>query len=131
MSIPFEIQVEVRYIARESDPDKARHVFAYTITISNRGSAQAQLMNRYWRITDGEGQVAVCRVGSIGRVASDDFDVRGAFSNYGDEIFICAPGVTAFAAGDGEGGAEVSPGDSSSLLCALSACQNNGRCKGI
>lgn len=53
----FDIKVEVRYIERESDPANLRHVFAYTITIANQGDEPAQLMNRYWRITNGEGQV--------------------------------------------------------------------------
>ena len=57
MSSEFDIQVEVRYIERESDPDASRFVFAYTITITNTGAEPAQLMNRYWRITDAEGKV--------------------------------------------------------------------------
>lgn len=57
MSGEFEIQVEVRYIERESEPEAGRFVFAYTITITNVGAAPAQLMNRYWRITDAEGKV--------------------------------------------------------------------------
>ena len=57
MSSEFEIQVEVRYIERESDPEASRFVFAYTITITNVGAEAAQLLNRYWRITDAEGQV--------------------------------------------------------------------------
>jgi ApaG protein len=57
MSNDFDIDVEVRYIERESDPEAPRYVFAYTITISNRSSEAAQLMNRYWRITNAEGQV--------------------------------------------------------------------------
>ena len=53
----FDIDVDVRYIVRESDPDNRRYVFAYTITITNRSDETAQLMNRYWRITNAEGQV--------------------------------------------------------------------------
>ena len=53
----FRVDVEVRYIERESDPDSQRYVFAYTITISNESAQTAQLLNRYWRITDGEGEV--------------------------------------------------------------------------
>ena len=53
----IEVQVEVRYIERESDPENERFVFAYTITISNVGAEPAQLLNRYWRITNGEGKV--------------------------------------------------------------------------
>jgi ApaG protein len=53
----FQIEVEVRYIERESDPDNQRYVFAYTITITNHSPETAQLMNRYWRITNGDGAV--------------------------------------------------------------------------
>ena len=62
------IQVEVRYIERESDPESRRFVFAYTITITNTGSEPAQLLNRYWRITDGEGKVEeVAGPGVVGK----------------------------------------------------------------
>ena len=53
----IDIQVEVRFIERESDPENRRFVFAYTITVSNISSEPVQLMNRYWRITDAEGKV--------------------------------------------------------------------------
>ena len=52
----FEIGVETRFIAAESDPAAARYVFAYTITIANRGDGKAQLLNRYWLITNGDGE---------------------------------------------------------------------------
>ncbi|HEY5647158.1 MAG TPA: Co2+/Mg2+ efflux protein ApaG [Pseudomonadales bacterium] len=68
MSGGFDIRVEVRYIERESDPDERRFVFAYTITISNRGERAAQLMNRYWRITNAEGRVEeVAGPGVVGK----------------------------------------------------------------
>jgi ApaG protein len=68
VSDDFRIEVEVRYIDRESDPDKRRYVFAYTITIANHGSAAAQLLNRYWRITDADGEVReVAGPGVVGR----------------------------------------------------------------
>lgn len=57
MSDGFRVEVEVRYIERESDPDNHRFVFAYTITISNDSDQIAQLLSRYWRITDGEGRL--------------------------------------------------------------------------
>ena len=53
----IDIQVEVRYIERESEPEGGRFVFAYTITVTNAGAEPAQLMNRYWRITDADGKV--------------------------------------------------------------------------
>jgi ApaG protein len=64
----IHIQVEVRFIERESDPANKRFVFAYTITITNTGDSAAMLMNRYWRITDGEGKVEeVAGPGVVGK----------------------------------------------------------------
>ena len=51
----IEIDVLTTYVEEESDPIKDRYVFAYTITISNNSAAAAQLMNRHWFITNGEG----------------------------------------------------------------------------
>jgi ApaG protein len=51
----FEIDVEPRYIARESDPEAKRWVFAYTITIRNTGEVAAQLSHRHWVITNADG----------------------------------------------------------------------------
>ena len=67
-SSEIDIQVEVRFIDRESEPERGRFVFAYTITITNTGAEPAQLMNRYWRITDGEGKVEeVAGPGVVGK----------------------------------------------------------------
>ncbi len=64
----LDIQVEVRYIERESDPEGGRFVFAYTISIGNSGVSAAQLLNRYWRITNAEGQVEeVAGPGVVGK----------------------------------------------------------------
>jgi ApaG protein len=52
----FRIEVEPRYIEKESDPETSRYVFAYTITISNTGTQSAQLMHRHWVITNGDGE---------------------------------------------------------------------------
>ena len=51
----FQVNVETRFVATESNPAERRYVFAYTITIANRGDKPAQLLNRYWLITDGDG----------------------------------------------------------------------------
>jgi ApaG protein len=68
MSGEIDIQVEVRFIERESEPEGRRFVFAYTITITNAGSESARLMNRYWRITDADGQVEeVAGPGVVGK----------------------------------------------------------------
>ena len=51
----IEIDVTTTYVEQESDLTEGRYVFAYTITIKNNGDKNAQLMNRHWFITDGEG----------------------------------------------------------------------------
>jgi ApaG protein len=53
----IRIEVETHYVERESDPAQQRFVFAYTITITNEGDAPAQLLNRHWHVTDGNGEV--------------------------------------------------------------------------
>lgn len=49
------VRVAPRFLERESDPDGARFVWAYTITIENRGADTLQLISRRWRITDDTG----------------------------------------------------------------------------
>lgn len=53
----IQIEVETRYVERESDPASKRFVFAYTITITNGSDSAAQLLNRHWFVTDGNGEV--------------------------------------------------------------------------
>ena len=69
----FEISVETRFMASESDPAESRYLFAYTITIANRGDEPAQLRNRYWLITNGDGEQQEVRgpgvVGNQPRIA--------------------------------------------------------------
>jgi len=53
----ISIDVATDYVDDQSDPDIDRYVFAYTITIANRGNVAAKLMSRHWVITDGNGKV--------------------------------------------------------------------------
>lgn len=50
----YEITVTpvAAYIPDQSDEAANRYVFAYTITITNTGEVAAQLISRYWLITD-------------------------------------------------------------------------------
>lgn len=52
----IDIGVESFYLEDESDPEKARYLFAYTVTIKNIGTGSARLLSRYWKITGGDGQ---------------------------------------------------------------------------
>ncbi len=61
------IAVTTQYVAEQSDPAIDRHVFSYTITISNSGTVPAQLISRHWIITDADGQVQEVRgLGVVG-----------------------------------------------------------------
>ncbi|MGE5468826.1 MAG: Co2+/Mg2+ efflux protein ApaG [Ignavibacteria bacterium] len=51
----IDVKVNTQYLADQSDPDADRHVFSYTIQITNVGSVAAQLISRHWIITDSEG----------------------------------------------------------------------------
>ena len=57
----IDIDVVTDYIAEQSDPTVDRYVFAYTITINNRGGIPAKLLNRHWLITDANGKVQEVR----------------------------------------------------------------------
>jgi len=55
------VDVESEFIPGQSSPGEKRFVFAYTITISNRGSVPARLITRHWLITDGNGEIQEVR----------------------------------------------------------------------
>ena len=57
----IEVSVETTYVAEHSEPEEGRFVFAYTITLVNRGSVSAQLLSRHWVITDADSQVEEVR----------------------------------------------------------------------
>lgn len=51
------VDTQTRYLSEQSDPAAERFAFAYTISIHNAGSSAAQLLDRHWIITDGNGKV--------------------------------------------------------------------------
>ncbi|HAI96965.1 MAG: Co2+/Mg2+ efflux protein ApaG [Cycloclasticus sp.] len=53
----IKVDVDATYIASSSEPEAARYVFAYSITIKNVGTVEAQLLSRHWIITDSNGKV--------------------------------------------------------------------------
>jgi len=53
----LNVGVKTEFLAEQSDPSRNRYVFAYKITITNRGIQSAQLMSRKWIITDGDGKI--------------------------------------------------------------------------
>jgi ApaG protein len=65
----YEVSVssQTQYVPEQSDEEKSRYVFAYTITIRNLGSLPAQLISRHWIITDARNRVQEVRgLGVVG-----------------------------------------------------------------
>ena len=53
----IEVVVEPYYLEEQSDPEDSRYVWGYRIVISNNSDISVRLINRYWHITDQNGQV--------------------------------------------------------------------------
>ena len=53
------IQVTVKpvYLEDQSSPDDGHYVWAYHVSIENRGGETVQLRDRHWSITDANGRV--------------------------------------------------------------------------
>jgi len=63
----IEVTAVIQHLADQSDPAANRHVFAYTITLTNTGNVTAQLISRHWIITDADGEVQEVRgLGVVG-----------------------------------------------------------------
>ena len=65
----YQITVRARstYVPEQSDEDRGRYVFAYTITITNTGTVAARLISRHWIITDSDARVQEVRgMGVVG-----------------------------------------------------------------
>ncbi len=57
----IQIQVKTAFIPEQSAPDQNHYVFAYTITVINRGTVPATLLRRHWVITDANNHVQEVR----------------------------------------------------------------------
>ena len=64
----FHVSAISRYIPERSNRDTPVFFFAYWISITNNSEKPAQLLNRYWHITDADGRInEVNGVGVIGK----------------------------------------------------------------
>lgn len=54
---PIDVSVKTFFISHQSDPSEHRFVYAYSVTIRNNGDTAAQLLSRYWRITNADNSV--------------------------------------------------------------------------
>lgn len=62
------VRVEPRYLPKRSDPTRPLYFYSYRVTIINEGRRPVKLVNRYWHITDANGNVEEIRgPGVVGR----------------------------------------------------------------
>jgi ApaG protein len=57
----IEVQVTPRFLSERSSPENGYYFWAYTIEITNRGTATVQLKTRHWKITDAYGKLQEVR----------------------------------------------------------------------
>lgn len=50
-----------QYVPERSDPSRPIYFFSYNIVIKNNGTCGTKLLNRYWHITDGNGNIEEVR----------------------------------------------------------------------
>jgi ApaG protein len=64
----FLVEVAPQYLPEQSHPEQDLYVFAYTITITNRGEVPAQLISRTWNVNDANGHTEKVRgLGVVGQ----------------------------------------------------------------
>jgi ApaG protein len=53
----IKVTVQPIYLDHQSVPEDDYYVWAYVVKLENLGQETVQLINRYWMVTDGAGQV--------------------------------------------------------------------------
>ena len=61
ISYNIKVSVDTTYLESQSSSDDDRYVFAYTVTIQNKGEVPAKLLTRHWIITDSNGKTQEVR----------------------------------------------------------------------
>ncbi|PHR92632.1 MAG: Co2+/Mg2+ efflux protein ApaG [Robiginitomaculum sp.] len=63
------VRVEPEFLAEQSSPADDRYIWAYTVEIENQSSEELQVVKRYWKIADRDGQVQeVSGEGVVGEI---------------------------------------------------------------
>lgn len=83
------VQVQSVYIEAQSSPEQERFVFSYTVTIRNLGRTAAQLLGRYWLITNGHGRET--QVQGEGVVGAQPLIEPGSEYQYTSGVIIETP----------------------------------------
>jgi ApaG protein len=85
----IEVSAQTEFVANRSDEASGRFVFAYTITVRNKGTVPAQLVSRHWIITDGRN--AVQEVRGLGVVGAQPLIKPGESYSYTSGTTLATP----------------------------------------
>ncbi len=55
------VAAQAFFLEEQSNPERDRYVFAYTVRVQNQGNIAAKLLSRHWIITDANGKVEEVR----------------------------------------------------------------------
>lgn len=99
------VEVQPRYLADQSDPERRMYAFAYTVTITNAGEVAAQLIARSWNVNDANGNTE--RIKGLGVVGQQPLLQPGETFEYTSGTRLRTPtgtmhGSYFFVAEDGE-----------------------------
>ena len=83
------VSAQTQYVPEQSDEETGRFVFAYTMTIRNKGTLPAQLVSRHWIITDGRNHVQEVR--GLGVVGAQPLIKPGESFEYTSGTAIATP----------------------------------------
>ncbi len=89
---PIAISVQTEFQAKESDADKGRFVYSYTITIANRSEQPTQLLSRHWLITDANNGVQEVR--GMGVIGEQPLLVPGGEYTYSSGVIVATETAT-------------------------------------
>ena len=57
----IRVRVEPAFLEDQSEPERGRYFWSYTIEVANQSLQSVQLVSRYWRITDAQGRIEEVR----------------------------------------------------------------------
>lgn len=85
----FTVTAKSQFLLEQSDLRKHQYAFAYTVTIQNTGSVAAQLISRYWLITDSNGHTQ--EISGLGIVGHQPLLASGEQFEYSSWAVIDTP----------------------------------------
>lgn len=85
----IHITTQPHYLVERSTPDEQSYIFAYTITIDNKGDDKVKLVSRRWLITDANGKIV--EVEGSGVIGEQPDIAPGASFTYTSGVSIATP----------------------------------------